>query len=145
MARMLPWLARLTSPLEPYAYPLIRFSAGAILVPHGWAKLVGGGLSGTAAFMAKIGLEPATALATYIALLELVGGAMLALGLLTRLVAIQVVGFMAVAAFYVHWGNGSCWAKGGYEYPLLWGLVALAIAAKGGGWLSLDRRLGREL
>ena len=145
MRRLSPPLARLTDALEPYAYPLIRIAAGAMLVPHGWKKLFGGGLSGTAEFMASVGLEPAMALATYIALLELVGGTLLVLGLLTRPVALLVVGFMAVAAFHVAWANGFFWGNGGFEYPLFWGLVALAIAVKGGGRLSLDRRIGREL
>lgn len=143
--RLIPALSTVYDALSPYSYPLIRFVAGAALIPHGWGKLVEGGISGTAGFMAKLGLQPAYALATYVGLLELVGGAMLALGLLTRLVAIQVVGFMAVAAFYVHWPNGYLWGNGGFEYPLFWGLVALAITLRGGGRLSLDRAIGIEL
>lgn len=131
--------------LGPYAYPLIRITAGAMLMPHGWGKLFGGGLAGTTAFMGQVGLEPAYPLALYIALLEFVGGALLVLGFLTRLVAIQVVGFMAVAAFHVHWPNGFLWTNAGFEYPLFWGLVALAILFGGGGRLSVDERLPREL
>jgi putative oxidoreductase len=37
------------------------------------------------------------------------------------------------------------WTGPGYEYPLMWGLIMLAIALRGGGPYSLDRRLGREL
>ena len=37
------------------------------------------------------------------------------------------------------------WTQRGYEYPLFWGLVMLAIALRGGGPYSLDRKLGREL
>ncbi|MFT7577916.1 MAG: putative membrane protein YphA (DoxX/SURF4 family) [Alphaproteobacteria bacterium] len=33
-------------------------------------------------------------------------------------------------------------AAGGYEYPLLWGLVALALVIRGGGELSVDRQIG---
>lgn len=141
---VIPALGGVYKALEPYTYPLVRFVAGAALVPHGWVKLIGGGVEGTAGFMAKIGLEPAYPLALYIGALELVGGILLAVGLLTRFVAIQVVGFMVVSAFYVHWGNGFAWNKGGYEYPLFWGIVALTIAVRGGGRLSLDRAIGRE-
>jgi putative oxidoreductase len=126
------------------AYPLVRFVAGAMLIPHGWMKLFGEALAGTAQGMSSMGLEPAYPLAVYIAFLELVGGTMLALGLLTRLVAIQVVGFMAVAAFYVHLSNGFFWFNGGYEYPLFWGIVALAILFRGGGPVSFDRLIGKE-
>jgi putative oxidoreductase len=31
------------------------------------------------------------------------------------------------------------------EYPLLWGVVMLAIALHGGGPYSLDRKIGREI
>jgi putative oxidoreductase len=144
-ARIIPALGRIYDPLTPYTYPLIRVVTGAMLIPHGWAKLVSGSPAGLAQGLAKMGLEPAYALATYIGVLELVGGAMLAIGLLTRFVAAQVIGFMAVAVFKVHWGAGFFWAKGGYEYPLFWGLMALAILIRGGGELSLDSRIGKEL
>ncbi len=141
---IIPALGGLYRAVSDLAYPLVRFTAGVMLIPHGWGKFMGGQLAGTAGFMSKIGLEPAYFLATYLGLLELIGGTLLAIGLLTRLVAIQVIGFMAVAAFYVHWGNGFLWTKGGFEYPLFWGLVALAILFRGGGPLSVDRAIGRE-
>lgn len=131
--------------LARLSYPLIRIATGLVLVPHGAMKLFGGGLAGTAEFMASQGLQPAYGLAVYIALLEFAGGLMMAAGLLTRLVAAQVVGFMAVAAFQVHWGNGFLWTRGGYEYPLYLGLVALAILFAGSGRWSLDRLIGREI
>ena len=43
--------------LEPLSYPLIRFVAGAMLVPHGYAKVFGG-IEGTTKFFASVGLEP---------------------------------------------------------------------------------------
>ena len=72
------------------------------------------------------------------------GGGILEVGLFTRPVAVLVAGFMAVAAFYVHAANGFLWIKGGFEYPLFWGLVALAIAVRGGGPMSLDARMKRQ-
>ena len=75
-----PALGAIYEKLTPYTWPLVRVTVGLMLVPHGWMKLIGGGLEGTAKFMAQIGLEPAYPLALYIALLELVGGVMLALG-----------------------------------------------------------------
>ena len=43
------------------------------------------------------------------------------------------------------WNNGFAWLNRGYEYTLLWGLCCLAIALRGGGPHSLDRKLGTEL
>ncbi len=51
---------------------------------------------------------------------------------------------MAVLTIY-YWDHGFSWLKAGYEYPLLWGIVALAIALRGGGPYSVDRKIGREL
>ena len=140
----IPALGPLYAKLEPLAWPLIRVTAGLMLVPHGYMKLFVGGVGKTAAGFAKMGLEPAYPLALYIALLEFVGGIMLALGLFTRAVAVLVIGFMAVAVLHVHMKNGFLWTAGGYEYPLFWGLVCLAIAIRGGGPLSLDAKIGRE-
>jgi putative oxidoreductase len=123
---------------------IVRVAAGALLIPHGYLKLFAGGLGGTIQFFQKLGLEPAAALATYIGCLEFFGGILLAIGLLTRPVALLVLGFMAVAVVKVHGPNGYLWTKGGFEYPLMWGLLALALLIGGGGPWSVDRKLGRE-
>jgi putative oxidoreductase len=77
-------------------------------------------------------------------IIEFFGGACLALGFLTRIWAAAIVIFMAVAVIHVHLGNGYFWTKGGVEYPLLWGLVALGFFLYGGGKYSIDRAIGRE-
>lgn len=141
---MLPFLGPVYGASRPLAWALVRFATGAALVPHGWGKIVEGKLPATAASFAKLGLEPAGLLALYIGLLELVGGTLLALGLLTRVWAAQVAGFMAVAAFHVHWPNGYFWTDKGWEYPAFWMLAAIALVIRGGGRLSLDRVIGRE-
>ncbi len=140
----IPALGGIYERLEPYHWTLVRVTAGLMLVPHGWMKIFGGGIEGLAGYLGKLGLEPAYPLALYIALLELVGGILLALGLFTRLVAVLVIGFMAVSAFYVHGPYGFLWINRGFEYPLFWGLVCAAIAIRGGGPRSLDAKIGRE-
>lgn len=146
--RLIPALGPIYDSVDAYAYPLIRIATGLIMVPHGAVKLFGlsgSSLTGTAQLFAKLGLEPAYPLALYIALLEFVGGFMLAAGFLTRFVALLFAGFMAVATFYVHLGNGFFWNKGGYEYPLLLLILSIAFMMRGGGKLSVDRAVGREL
>jgi putative oxidoreductase len=133
--------------LDAMSWTLVRIATGLILVPHGAQKLFGwfggGGLTGTAQFFEQnLGLYPGLLFAGLAGATEFVGGLLLALGLLTRLSAAAVVAVMAYAAFVVHWGNGFFWTAGGYEFPLLWGLVALALVIRGGGPLSLDRMLG---
>ena len=41
--------------------------------------------------------------------------------------------------------NGYSVLNRGYEYVLMWGIVLLAIALRGGGRYSLDRRIGVQL
>jgi len=129
--------------LEPLAYPLIRFIAGAMMIPHGYAKVFGG-IEGTTKFFASVGLEPALILAWYVGLLELVGGICVALGLLTRFMSAQLIGLLAVATFYIHLPSGFIWVKGGFEYPLFWMVVMIAITIKGGEKLSLDNLMAKE-
>jgi putative oxidoreductase len=145
---IVPALAPLYANLSKLSYPLIRAATGLVLMPHGAQKLFGWfggyGLEGTAGFFAQnLGLEPGLFWAALVGGTEFFGGLFLALGLLTRPAALGVAIVMAVAVT-VHLPNGFFWNAGGFEYPLLWSLIALAIAFKGGAELSLDRALGRE-
>ncbi|MEE8189066.1 MAG: DoxX family protein [Kiloniellales bacterium] len=146
---IVPALGPLYANLSRWSYPIIRFFTGLILVPHGAQKLFGWfggyGLEGTGGYLSKsLGLEPGVFWAALVGGTEFFGGLLLAIGLLTRPAAVGVVIVMAVAVFAVHLPNGFFWGAGGYEYPLLWGLLALAIAFRGGAEMSLDRMIGRE-
>jgi putative oxidoreductase len=132
--------------LQSLAWPLVRVTTGLLLVPHGAQKLFGWfgghGLSGTAQYFGgTLGLEPGLLFALLAGSIEFFGGLALALGLLTRPVALVVAAFMAVALTF-HLPNGFFWTSGGYEYPLMWTLVAVAIVLRGGGRYSVDARLG---
>ncbi|MCH8810128.1 MAG: DoxX family protein [Proteobacteria bacterium] len=146
---IIPALGPLHAKLSRWSYPLIRAATGLMLMPHGAQKLFGWfggyGLEGTGGYFAQnLGLEPGLFWAALVGGVEFFGGLFLALGLLTRPAALAIVVIMAVAVITVHLPNGFFWNAGGYEYPLLWGVIALAIAFKGGAELSLDRALGRE-
>ncbi len=141
----IPALGGLYDALAPYSYALIRFATGAILVPHGYAKLFQGGVTGLAANLAKMGFEPAVAWAYWVAGLEFFGAIMLAIGLLTRPVALLLFIEMVVIVFGVHLPQGFFWTTRGFEYPLLLGVLCLAIFLRGGERLSVDRALGREI
>ena len=140
---LIPYLERFYDSSSYYSYTLIRFVAGAMMVPHGYSKLFVN-LNGTVDFFKSVQLEPAYPLALYIGILEFFGGMFLALGFLTRFVAIQLIGLLAVATFYIHLKNGFLWVKGGYEYPLFWLVIMVAIFFKGGGRASIDGSLPKE-
>lgn len=141
---LIPALQPLYDKLVPLAWPLIRITAGLMLLPHGIPKLFQQGVAAfAAAGLARRGIEPSLPLAWIVVFIETVGGILLALGLFTRFVAAMVTVEMAVivSAYWPKFG----WTMPGYEYPLMWGLIALALVLGGGGPYSLDRKLGREL
>ena len=75
---------------EPLSWALIRITAGLMLIPHGWPKLMMG--VGATANMAlvKRGIAPAEPLAIVLIALETIGGLCIALGLFTRFWAAAV-------------------------------------------------------
>jgi len=144
----IPGLRALYEPLSRLSWPMVRIVTGLWMVPHGAQKLFGiwggGGLSGTAGFFAKIGLEPALPLALLAGGTEFFGGLLLALGLFTRPAAAAAFILMIVATTSVHLANGFFLSNGGYEYALMWAVLALAVLFKGAGGFSLDARIGKE-
>ena len=130
--------------VAPLSWLLVRLTVGLMLIPHGWPKIEAGVAATAASALAKRGIQPAEPLAVWLMILETVGGLCIALGLFTRFWATAVAIEMAVIVYhYLPAGFG--WTKPGYEYPLMWGLIMVAIALRGGGPYSLDRKLGREL
>ena len=118
-----------------------------MLLVHGIIKLT---TSSIAAFatgsMARRGIEPSIPAAYAVFFLETVGAICIILGLFTRMFALMVGIQFLVIVFVGHWpqGFGWSWPGGGWEYPLFWGLIILAIGLRGGGPYSLDRKFGRE-
>lgn len=128
---------------------ILRLSLGIMILPHGLQKtfgMFGGyGFSGTMQFFTETMHIPW--LFAFLAIAaEFAGGIGLILGLGTRVAALGVGITMLVAAltshlehgFFMNWfGN----QKGeGFEFHLLAVGIAIALVAKGGGALSLDRK-----
>ena len=138
-----PFLEKLYAILEPLAYPLVRVSLGAILIPHGYDKIFHGGYVNAARnAVFQIFGEPMIG-AYFIGLLEFFGGLMLIAGLFTRVIAAGVFIQMMVISFVVLWPNWG-WSNRGMEFALFMGLIALAIAFRGGGAYSLDAKMKKE-
>jgi putative oxidoreductase len=146
MRPIIPFLAPLWAALIEPAYALLRFTAGAFLVPHGLWKLFGitGSREEMLAFFVAIGLEPAYPIMIAVGLVEVIGGALIAIGLLTRPAALAAMVTTATAAIYFHLQHGFYVDTGGVEFAALWAIVFLYIGIRGGGAISLDRAIGRE-
>jgi putative oxidoreductase len=140
---LIPQLKSFYEWAEPISWLLIRLTAGLIIIPHGWPKLMMGVNATAQMALVKRGIAPAEPLAVALIILETLGGLCVALGLFTRFWAAAITIEMSVIV-YQHLPKFG-WGERGYEYPLFWGLVMLAIALRGGGPYSLDRVIGREL
>ncbi len=125
---------------------IVRIVIGLLFVGHGAQKLFGvfggAGLKGTADRFEAAGLRPGRLHAWAAGGAELVGGALLALGLLTPVGAALVIAVMVAAAVTVGRPKGLWNVNGGYEYNLVLIAVAFALAGVGPGGWSLDDALG---
>ena len=126
---------------------ILRLLAGLLLGGHAAQKLFGwyggAGLAGTGVLFEKWGHRPGPAMAALAGLCELTGGALLTLGLLVPLAAAIVAGTMVVACVALS-RNGVWAAKGGFELPFVYAVVAIALAFTGAGRWSLDHALGLD-
>jgi putative oxidoreductase len=140
---LLPALKPFYDRAIPLSWLLIRVAVAWNLLVHVWEKIQAGPTR-LAPVFANMGFEPGVAWYWAAFLVEGLGGIGILLGLFTRFFAAAVAIEMFVI-FCAYWHTGFNWLNRGYEYVLLWGLIAFAIALRGGGPYSLDRKLGVEL
>jgi len=129
--------------MAPVTEMLVRLCAGVSLAVHGGTILFGNH-EAFARFFESAGFVPGLFWTFAVALTQFVGGLLLALGFLTRIVAVPILIFLLTAIAY-HWQFGFYWDIKGYEYPLFWALVTLHFIARGGGPYSVDALIGREV
>ncbi|SFA81595.1 putative oxidoreductase [Cohnella sp. OV330] len=124
---------------------IIRVVVGLLFVGHGAQKLFGmfGGYGpkGTGGWMESIGIKPGVAMAVAAGLMELLGGALFTVGLLTPVAAALIALAMIGAIVKVHAPNGLWATANGYEYPLVLLAIAIGVAFAGAGAYSLDSAL----
>jgi putative oxidoreductase len=142
--RIIPALNPFYAWVTDLSWPIIRLTAGLMLVAHGIPKWQAGAAAFAAGSLARRGIEPSLPLAYLVIFVEVIGGLCIALGLFTRFFAAAAAIHLLVVTF-VHVPRGFGWSTGGYEYPLFWGLILFATALRGGGPYSVDRKIGKEL
>ncbi|MGD9672316.1 MAG: DoxX family protein [Candidatus Nitrosocosmicus sp.] len=119
----------------------IRIMAGVAFIFHGLPKFEN--LQGTQGFFASVGI-PAE-LAMIIGLLEVIGGTLLIVGLVTRITSILFIIEMICAVLIVKLGNGLM-GQGGYEVDLLLMSISISLLLSGPGRVSIERDiLKREI
>lgn len=122
------WLA----PYAPHLLGLLRIMSGLMFLAHGLVKLFGFPPG------AEPGQVPLVGLMGIGAVIELVAGALIAIGFLTRPAAFLAAGQMAVAYWMFHAPGGFYPIVNKGELAALYCFVFLYIAAAGPGAFSLD-------
>jgi putative oxidoreductase len=118
----------------PRMLAILRIVAALIFMEHGTQKLLG--------FPPSDSPGPALfSLGGLAGVLELVGGALLVLGLFTRPVAFILSGEMAVAYWIAHAPDSFFPVLNGGDAAILYCFVFLYLAAAGGGAWSLDNAM----
>lgn len=118
---------------------ILRVSTGGLFLIHGLTKLFVFTPAGTASYFQSLGLPGAFGYLTMLA--EILGGLALVLGVATRLVSLVMALVLLGAAWFGHVANGFGFGNpgGGWEYPVFWAIVMVALAALGGGRLALTK------
>jgi putative oxidoreductase len=130
-------IQRLLEPKTEAIYALMRIVAGAMLSFHGMQKIFGLLAQGQPALGSQLWIG---------GVIELVAGLAIAAGLFTSWAAFLASGTMAVAYAQFHWklqlGQNFFPAINKGELAVLYAVVFLFIACRGGGAVSVDRLRG---
>jgi putative oxidoreductase len=127
--------------LQSFGALVLRLTLGAIMLAHGYSKIIPhGALYGFTHMVTQLGMPPWMGYVA--AFTEFFGGLLVILGLLTRIAALAVAIEMAVAIIKVHLHHGLT-GPGGFEFPLAVFAIALMLVTTGGGLLALDDLVGR--
>ena len=127
-------MERFLTPLNKYAYSALRIVTGLLFLFHGSQKLLGWPMepvAGLPAFVTYVGGP-----------IELFGGALVMVGLMTRPAAFVCSGQMAFAYWLAHGNKGLYPMLNGGELAIMFCFVFLYIASQGPGIWSLDATRG---
>ncbi|WP_101296058.1 DoxX family protein [Halegenticoccus soli] len=135
-------IGRLTEAYEEPLYVVFRVLVGLLFIQHGAQKLLGlfGGADGSGETV------PLLSMYGIAGVIELAGGLLIVVGLLTRLVAIIAAGEMVVAQLIAHLPNGVIPIQNGGELGLLYIAAFCVLSIYGAGQYSIAHLLfDREL
>jgi putative oxidoreductase len=116
----------------PYLLAILRIMTGLLFLEHGTAKLFDFP-------MTAIGSQEPHGLLLFTGSMELVGGALIIVGFLTRPVAFVLSGYMAVAYFMAHLPAGFFPVNNHGELAILFCFVFFYLAAAGAGTWAVDK------
>jgi putative oxidoreductase len=128
---------------QSWAFTAFRVVVGSVFLAHGIQKFFMFGLHGVAGAFASMGVPVPGVTSVLVAVVELLGGAALILGFLTRWAA-ALNGFdMIVAILLVHLKNGF-FNPMGVEFPLTLLVACIVLVIHGPGAASVDGALAKR-
>jgi putative oxidoreductase len=126
------------APWAPRALSVLRIITGLMIIEHGMAKLIG-----FPAVPAFANLQPLSLIGTA-GFIELIGGGLLIVGLLTQPVAFILAGEMAVAYFMVHAPKSFYPLVNGGTLAIAYCFACLYLSTAGAGPWSVDAAMKRD-
>ncbi|QGU02523.1 Putative oxidoreductase MhqP [Corynebacterium kalinowskii] len=120
---------------------LLRAVLGFVFIAHGWDKYFITGMVETTGQFSALGIPQPKLSAYLVGTTELIGGALLVIGLLTTLVAGALALLMAAALYFVHLENGIFVAQGGIEFTAILVAALFVVVVFGSGRASIDGAL----
>lgn len=132
-----------TSRQIDFALLALRVSTGLTMAAHGYQKVFSIGTDKITSGFAGMGIPAASLAAPFVSYLEFVGGILIAVGFLTRPLALLLMFDMFVATTFVHLKNGF-FSPGGVELTLLLLVNLLALALMGAGSYSVDHAVASK-
>ena len=122
---------------------ILRVIGGVTFFAHGYQKVFTFGFGGVAGFFGQMGVPMPGVMGPAIAILELVGGLALILGLFTRVFGFLLACDMLGAILLVR-ANGGFFAPNGMEFELALCAIAATLAVVGAGGFSVDSTFARR-
>src|ERR1700691_1464571 len=139
---IIPGLGGIYDALGPLSYAIARFVLGGVIMVHGYAKLFEGAAPMVAnQLLAPLGFPAPLAWAYFLGFFEFFGCAALAVGFLTRPIALILTVEMAIVIFFIQLPQGY---NEYLEYTLILLVLSAVYGANGGGRYSLDYLIARE-
>ena len=124
------------APYQPYALAILRIAAALLFFEHGTSRLFG--------FPSPLPTPALFTLYWFAGAIELVGGALVGLGLFTRLTALIMSGEMAFAYFLSHAPRGFFPILNRGDGAVLFCFVFFYLVFAGAGAWSLDGLIRRK-